>query len=158
MGQLERVQEATDDGTDGDGATAAFPAWELTPSSRWNYALCLDEQSLTRLVQIRWHSPSTTLFDPAHPFVTLHVPARTVRGWTLRQRSVIFQKSIWVSRGKWRSGKRRIKDQFAFTPPLPGVTSLQARLSQDVEWIELVPYGTTLLRLTVFPQAPTLAE
>ena len=139
------------------GATAAFPAWELTPTSRWNYALCLDEHSLTRLVQIRWHRPSTTLFDPVHPFVTIRVPARAVRGWTLHQRSVIFQNSGWVSRGKWRFGKRRIKGRFAFTPPLPGVTSLQARLSQDVEWIELVPYGTTLLRLTVFPQAPALA-
>jgi uncharacterized protein len=139
------------------GATADFPAWKLTPTSRWNYALCLDEPSLTRLVQIRWHRPATTLFDPAHPFVTLRVPARTVRGWTLRQRSVIFQNSSWVSRGKWRSGKRRINGQFAFTPPLPDVTSLQTRLSQDVEWIELVPYGTTLLRLTVFPQAPALA-
>ena len=48
---------------------------------------------------------------------------------------------------------RTVKGMFIFTPPLPAVKTLQARLAQEVEWIELVPYGATLLRLTVFPQA-----
>jgi hypothetical protein len=139
------------------GATAAFPAWELTPASRWNYALCVDEQSLTRLVQIQWNSPSTTPFDPARPFVTLRVPARTVEGWELPQRQNVLQENNWVSRGKWKSGMRTVEGTFTFTPQLPGVKTLKARLGQEIEWIELVPYGATLLRLTVFPQARALA-
>jgi hypothetical protein len=136
------------------GATEAFPAWELTPASSWNYALCLDEQFLTRLVQIQWNSPSAiTPFDPARPFITLRVPARKVKGWDMLQRRDILQQNNWVSRGKWRSGMRRVNGTFFFTPPLPARNTLKARLSQEMEWIELVPYGSTLLRMTVFPQA-----
>jgi len=134
------------------GATQAFPAWELTPASRWNYALCVDEQSLTRLVQIQWNGPSAAPFDPAQPFVTLRVPARTVRGWDLQPRHDVRQENNWVFRGQWKHGIRRFKGTFTFTPPLPGVKTLKARLGQEIEWIELVPYGSTLLRLTVFPQ------
>ena len=135
------------------GATEAFPAWELTPASRWNYALCVDEQSLTRLVKIQWNGPSATPFDPAQPFVTLRVPARTVEGWDLQKRQDVRQENNWVVGGKWRHGMRRVKGTFTFTPPLPDVKTLEARLGQEIEWIELVPYGSTLLRLTVFPQA-----
>lgn len=136
------------------GATETFPAWELTPASQWNYALCVDEQSLNELVQIQWNSPSlTTPFDPAQPFITLRVPARRVEGWDVVQRQDILQQNNWVSRGKWKSGMRRVKGTFAFTPPLPSRKTLKARLSQEIEWIELIPYGSTLLRMTVFPQA-----
>jgi hypothetical protein len=105
-------------------------------------------------VKIEWDvPPSATPFDPARPFVTLRVPARRVEGWELAQRRDILQENNWVVRGKWRSGMRRFKGTFLFTPQLPGAKDLKARLSQEVEWIELIPYGATLLRMTVFPQA-----
>jgi hypothetical protein len=136
------------------GATSEFPAWKLTPASAWNYALCVDEKSLHELVQIQWDvPPSATPFDPARPFVTLRVPARRVESWELAQRRDILQENNWVVRGKWRSGMRRVKGRFLFTPQLPGAKDLKARLGQEVEWIELIPYGATLLRMTVFPQA-----
>ena len=138
------------------GATADFPAWELTPASRWNYALCLDETSLARLVQVAWHSPAVMPFDPEHPFVTLRVPARQVAGWELDQRQDVRQENNWVVDGKWRHGLRTVKGSFTFTPQLPGVKSLKDRLGEEVEWIELAPYGATQLRLTVFPQAPVV--
>jgi hypothetical protein len=136
------------------GATTEFPAWELTAVSTWNYALCLDESSLNELVQIQWNSPaSRTPFDSAQPFITLRVPARRVEGWDIVERQGVLQQNNWVSRGKWRSGMRRVKGTFAFTPQLPSPRTLKARLGQEIEWIDLVPYGSTLLRMTVFPQA-----
>lgn len=134
------------------GATEAFPAWELTPASRWNYALCVDKETLPRLAQICWHAPSETPFNPNRPTVTLRVPARTVAGWDLEAHEDMLQESYWVVRGKWKMGTRRIKGVFALTPPLPARKDLKARLGREIEWIELVPYGTTTLRLTVFPQ------
>jgi hypothetical protein len=101
------------------GATDDFPARELTPVSAWNYALCLNEEPLTRLVQIEWKGPSAeTLFDSAQPFVTLRVPVHKVNGWDVQQRRDILQENNWVSGGMWRSGLRRVKGTFSFTPPL----------------------------------------
>jgi hypothetical protein len=140
------------------GATGEFPAWELTPASAWNYALCVDEKSLNELVRIQWDvSPSTAPFDPGQPFITLRVPARRVQGWDIVQRQDVLQENNWVVRGKWRSGMRRVKGMFLFTPQLPGPRTLKARLAAETEWIELIPYGATLLRMTVFPQAARTA-
>ena len=135
------------------GASAEFPAWELTPASRWNYALCVDERSLSELAQVQWHGLEDGVFDPAKPFVTLRLPARSVAGWELEERPTAWQQVGYISRGKWRLGMRRLKDNFRFTPRLPSRRTLKSRLGSQVEWIELVPYGSTLLRLTVFPQA-----
>ena len=99
-----------------------FPAWNLYPAGRWNYALCVDEQSLPRLAQVEWQAPSAiTPFDPAQPFVTMRLPARMVEGWDLDQRpNGVSQENNWVVNGQWRHGKRRkVEGRFTFTPPLP---------------------------------------
>jgi hypothetical protein len=42
---------------------------------------------------------------------------------------------------------------FRFTPPLPDPRSLTARLEGNIVEIGLVPFGATLLRLSVYPNA-----
>lgn len=137
------------------GATEDFPAWDFTPNSQWNYALCLDEKSLANgTVQIHWNTPSSILFDPSSPFIKIKVPARIVQGWDLVRLENPIQ---WVNRvikGRWKIGARRLKGSYAFTPQIPSKRTLRARLGKEIEWIDLVPYGSTQLRLTVFPQAP----
>src|SRR5688572_17755129 len=53
--------------------------------------------------------------------------------------------------GTFRMIDRVVEGHFTLTPPLPDTESLPERLSDELEWIDLVPYGNTLLRLTVFP-------
>ena len=132
---------------------SGYPAWNLFPDSPWNYALCLDETALAENVQVTWETTSAAPFDPAAPGLRVRVPARKVAGWELVHTEQVTQTANWIEGADWKSGEREIRGEFSFTPPLPDPASLPGRLEEEVEWIELVPYGATLLRLTVFPQA-----
>ena len=61
-------------------------------------------------------------FDPATVPYVIKVPVKGVKGWTLQE------------------------DRY--TPPLPETFETE---DGDVEYIPLVPYGSTTLRLTIFP-------
>lgn len=128
-----------------------FPAYKLRPTSPWAYALTLDEESLQRQAQILWNTPVGYPFDLSNPAFTVRVPTRRVKDWTLVTTDRVNQFAVFDEEGKIKSGEREIEGHFTLTPPLPDPVSLPERLSDTVEWIDLVPYGTTLLRLTVFP-------
>lgn len=134
-------------------ALPEFPAWNLYPTSQWNYALCVDPDTLEKVARINWHPVNGYPFDLSNPVVTVTLPARMVKDWTLIHSDAVIQAANWVEKGIWKSGTREIQGDFTFTPPLPDPETLSDRLSDKIEWIELVPYGNTLLRMTVFPQA-----
>jgi hypothetical protein len=68
--------------------------------------------------------------DPwTNPPTSLSVSARKIESWELR------------SNPKNEAQK--------FTSPLPDVST--SKVSQSVERLKLVPYGTTELRVTIFP-------
>ena len=130
--------------------TAQLPAFNMYPNSPWNYAICLDEESV-RNILIKTGSVSDAPWSADSPPLYIEVPARQVHGWDMHKCTDI--KMHLPCAGDLDTGIEIAsrKGNFNFTPDLPDAAFLKAKLSNDIEIIKLVPYGCTLLRMTVFP-------
>ncbi len=105
-------------------STEAFPGWELNPAGSWNYALQEGDMDVT--VKETEDYP----WDEGASLIRISVPVRKVVNWELA--------SIYDDYFKLESLR---------TPPFPE----ELILSDQREMVDLVPYGNTMLRLTVFP-------
>jgi hypothetical protein len=132
-----------------------FPRYRLSPISPWAYALAVDEDSLARMARVTWNPPHGFPFGTDNPALLVSVPARRVKDWALVETNQVIRALPSFEDGKFSMLERTVDGHFTLTPPLPDPECLSERLSNEIEWIDLVPYGNTLLRLTVFPDGIT---
>lgn len=105
-----------------------FPALAITPTGDWNYALDVNENNFAKRVSVIPARDGAYPFDGGSGAPALKVPVRKVKGWTL--------------------------DQGKMTPPIP----IAYELEKEQEWLTLVPYGATRLRMTHFPECVERVE
>jgi len=121
-------------------SSAEFPAWDLTPEGKWNYALMPDDPAKPPIYreskqpsEVSNSANSDPDFDPwSNPPSTISVKVREVKNWELTHTVVN-------------------KEDATFTPRLPDSVQLPTELEGPTQTIELVPFASTELRLAVFP-------
>jgi hypothetical protein len=127
-------------------STAEFPSWDAEPASAWNYGLAVDAAKLAEQVHFErkamtpdpWLDPWLDPWvDPwVDPPVTLTAPARLIESWSL---------ATVAPKADAPAGEL----PHLSTPPLPDSDTRKA--AGPEQQLTLVPYGSTHLRLTVFP-------
>lgn len=111
-------------------SSPGFPQWNAFPMSDWSYGLALDEArgEIGAVVERGSLTPDPWIDPP----VNISVPVKQVSEWKLHSDN---------------EHPDRLK-----TPPLPDIHREESASLTDVERVKLSPYGSTQLRLTIFPK------
>ena len=104
---------------------ADFKCWNITPAGAFNYAYADDGQDIPVTISQQEVPSDAIPFDRQHVPVKLRIPVKQIE-WQL--------------------------EEGRYTPALPTQGHLTF-IEGEPYYIDLVPYGSTELRLTVFPDA-----
>ncbi|TRX58420.1 hypothetical protein FNH22_13820 [Fulvivirga sp. M361] len=136
-----------------------FPTFHLEAQSEWNYALAVDEDRLEEQIEVEYQEWNNDPWNTDTTPIQLHVPARKVPGWKLLRQDTVFYamnvphqengRTVWREKSDFRKNGK-----FSFTPPLPPDSALINSRHQPLEKVILVPYGSSKLRITIFPVVP----
>ena len=102
-----------------------FKCWNITPTGAFNYAYASDGKPIEVFRPAIEEIGGTIPFDLNYTNVKLRIPVKQIE-WNL--------------------------EEERYTPAMPEQGHLKL-LSSETQYIDLVPYGCTELRLTVFPDA-----
>jgi hypothetical protein len=106
-----------------NGANPAWPEWEVTPTSPWNYGLVLDDTAASSIQVVRRTGPMlANPFTPDTAPLRLRAKAKKIPGWTL--------------------------DRYGLAGALQ---DSPIRSKEPAETVTLIPMGAARLRLSSFP-------
>ncbi|HMB01919.1 MAG TPA: beta-L-arabinofuranosidase domain-containing protein [Spirochaetota bacterium] len=134
-----------------------FPARELFPrrQNSWNFALDLNAENIDK--EVKFIRGKLNKKNPwLDPPLKLEVPVKKVKNWRInRTRQLHTHKGFLADPAKniWKFKKVVLKGNFKLTPKLPRAGEIKKNQAQKRQRVKLVPYGTTLLRLAIFPKA-----
>jgi hypothetical protein len=113
-------------------STTRFPEWDATAAAPWNYGIVFSEALGVSQLKVERRAPTG---DPwVNPPVSLPVSLKKIPGWELRSHSQHPERKL--------------------TPLLPEIDDeLEIALERiETEQVALVPYGSTQLRISIFPE------
>jgi len=123
------IDEITNVVSEYERSTKEFPAVERRANSDWNYAINLSDEE-TNDFEIIETGTTGYPWDTGNSPIKIKVPVKKVTNWELKE---VVDKEHNTS--------------FLTTPEFPE----ELQLEETSEEVELVPFGSTQLRLTVFP-------
>ena len=124
------IDETTNIVSEYKRSTEAFPAVERRPNSDWNYALSLSDREISALEIIQTNKDGYPWDAESSP-IKIRIPVKKVTNWKMKE--VIDNKT---------------NKSFLTTPEFPKEIETEG----ETEYIDLIPYGATTLRLSIFPK------
>ena len=115
--------------------------YNMFPDGKWKYVLALDYSNnhMARVISNPKADPNNP-WDPKNPFLSIQMVGLEMPPWAMHYQ-------------EYKPHGNKPKQMAPITPPLPprGSMIMVYQMCEKPEVITLVPYGSTTLRLTVFP-------